>query len=490
MYQRPTKKRRIIKRVTVYSIMTSSVILLVAFLVFIIMGYRIDTDNGKIEQTALVQFASVPSNADVLVDGKKISAQTPTKTTLLEGKHTFLIKKPGYTSWTKTITVKSGTLTWLNYVQLIPLEYSATVQQTYTSLYNSLPAPDNKHIALQYEKDVPSFGIVDVTSEKVSSTDIVVDSSNYTDGVKSGVVHSFELVDWDQDGRYILVKHIYDNKKEWLVLDIKNTQTIKNITKSTSTDFDRLEFSGTSGNIFYGLYKGNISKLDISSDQPVSKALISSVQSFELYKTDVITYLGTIQNGDKIDRVVGLYREGDAEPHILRTIDSANTKTLNVATARYFDEDYVAISEGNKVTVLHGSYPSSGSQDSSSLEFQKLFTTASAVTRLTMSPTGDYVLAQYGGTLTSYEVEHERLNQFKVSDNANISYLRWLNPDHLYTAFDGKLQMLEFDGYNRVSINTSLPNQAVLLTPTGRYIYSIDKTEKGYVLQRVRLILP
>jgi len=470
--------------------MTTSVILIVTFLVFIIMGYRIDTDNGKIEQTALVQLASVPSSADVLVDGVKISAQTPTKTVVLEGEHNFLVKKPGYATWEKTLSVKSGTLTWLNYVRLIPLDHEASVQQTYSSMYGSLPAPDKKHLVLQYEKNLPSFGIVDVTSDKISSTNVTIDSSQYTDGSKTGVVHSFGLAEWDQDGRYILIKHTYGIKKEWLVIDIKNTQTIKNISKTTSIDFDRLEFSGTSGNIFYGLYGGNISKFDISSSQSVSKVLISGVTSFDLYKTDVITYIGNVNSGEKQSRVVGLYREGDAEPHILRTVDSLNKELLSIATARYFDEDYVAISEGNKITVFHGSYPSSGSQDSSSLELQTVFTTKSPVRQLSMSPTGDYVLAQYGGMLTSYEVEHDRLNEFKVSEDADMPNLKWLDADHVYAIFDGSLHMLEFDGGNMASINLATVGHAVLLTQTGRYLYSIGESEKGYALQRVRLTLP
>lgn len=490
MYQRPSKKRRIINRVAVYSIMTSSVILIVTFLVFIIMGYRLDTDNGKIERTALVQFDSVPSGADVMVDGKKISAQTPTKRTILEGEHTFLIQKPGYAPWTKTIFVKSGTLTWLDYARLIPLDYDVVVQETYSNLYNSSPSPNNKYIAIQQEEALPSFDIVDVTANKISSTNIVIENKDYSDGSKSGVKHSFEMIDWDQDGRYILIKHTFDDKKEWLVIDTKNAQNIKNITKSTSINFDKLEFSGTSGNIFYGLYEGKVIKFDIESIQPVPKVLISNVQSFDLYKTDVITYIGTTMSEDKIDRVVGLYREGDAEPHILRTVDSTNIKPLFVATARYFDEDYLTISEGNKVTVFHGSYPASGSDDSSSLIFKKLFTTPSDVTRLSMSPDGDYVLAQYGGKFTSHEVEHDRLNRFEVSGDANISKLKWLDEDHLFSVFDGKLHMFEFDGGNSVSINSALSDQAVLLTPTGRYLYSFDKSEKGYVLQRVRLTLP
>ncbi len=470
--------------------MTSSVILLVTFLIFVIMGYQIDTDSGKIERTALLQFASVPSGAEVRVDGKKLSAQTPTKSTVLEGTHTFEVKKTGYNTWKKTLSIKSGTLTWLDYVMLVPLKYDVAVQQTYTSLYKSLPAPDYKHIAIQQSNSAPTFDIVDVSSDKISSKQIIIPPDIYSDSVNKAVVHSFEIDSWDRDGRYILVKHIYGDKKEWIVLDIKNTQTIDNISKTMSMDFDKLTFSGTSGNVFYGLYSGNVSKFDISVSPTVPKVLISKVQNFELYKTDVVTYVGLGQADNSQDRVVGLYREGDAEPHILRTVDAVNRDELNVATARYFDEDYLAISEGNKVTVLNGSYPASGSQDGSSLAFKTVFSTPSAVTNLSFGATGDYVLAQSGGTMTSYGVEHELINQYKLSDDANMSNVKWLDTDHLWTSFDGRLHILDFDGQNSYAINPALTDQAALLTPSGRYLYSFSKNGDSYVLQRVRLTLP
>jgi hypothetical protein len=49
--------------------------------------------------------------------------------------------------------------------------------------------------------------------------------------------------------------------------------------------------------------------------------------------------------------------------------------------------------------------------------------------------------------------------------------------------------MREFDGANVNTINPVVAGQTVTLSENGRWMYSIGKTETGFSLQRVRMIL-
>jgi hypothetical protein len=70
-----------------------------------------------------------------------------------------------------------------------------------------------------------------------------------------------------------------------------------------------------------------------------------------------------------------------------------------------------------------------------------------------------------------------------------VAPLKWLDDDHLWSDYAGNLSMRDFDGLNAININTVATGYDVTLTHNERYLYSIGKTDTGYQLQRVRLVL-
>lgn len=67
--------------------MTILVITMATGFILLILDYRFNSDNGRIEQGALLQFATVPPGATITIDGKAVSVKTPGKSTVLTGRH-------------------------------------------------------------------------------------------------------------------------------------------------------------------------------------------------------------------------------------------------------------------------------------------------------------------------------------------------------------------------------------------------------------------
>jgi hypothetical protein len=64
---------------------------------------------SELEKSIVVHFTSVPSNAEVQVDGEYWgSTPTPALARLTPGPHTVVIKKPGFESWQRKITLAPG----------------------------------------------------------------------------------------------------------------------------------------------------------------------------------------------------------------------------------------------------------------------------------------------------------------------------------------------------------------------------------------------
>jgi hypothetical protein len=209
--------------------------------------------------------------------------------------------------------------------------------------------------------------------------------------------------------------------------------------------------------------------------------LVSNVQSFSMYEDNLFTYVGV--NDKKLPQA-GFYRDGQREANVIYTAKKADA-ALRVDTARHYNDNYIAISDGLQVTVYKGSYPSVVQTLSDTMDVVETFTTPVALTQLNFSPGGDYVFAQAGLAFSTYEVEYDRLSQAKVETSETSPHpLAWLDNAHLWTVYDGHLSMRDFDGTN---VHVIMPMEYgfdATLSQNGRYIYGVNKTDETYRLER------
>lgn len=489
MFQRSNKRQLLIRRIITYVVMVLAVIVIVAGTILFILGYRLDGDKGRFEQGALVQFDSKPNGADVKIDEKSINANTPSKQSVMAGIHAFAISKNGYQPWSKTLNVKAGTLEWLDYVRLVPTTLPVESVVSYAAVFGEKASPDNKWLLVQEKAEAPVFQLVDLRSSQVKTSMISLPDSLYTDATTQGVTHTFTIRSWDKDGRYVIVKHTFNDKSEYIVIDTQDPGTSVNVSTLLSVSLTELKFSGTSGNILYGLSDGVIRKLDLSG-ATISRGLVSNVKSFDLFDTNIITYTGT-DPLNAAHQLAGIYREGDELPHVLRTVNDLTTP-LSIALTRYYNDDYVAISEGLKVTVLKGNFPSSSDTLSESLKPYDQFKTAANVDTTSFSKIGDHLIVQSGLNYVSYEIEYMRQTGATVTTSETAPHtMQWLDDAYLWAVYDGHLSIREFDGTNIHVIMTMEPGYDATLSQNGKYLYGVAKASTGtsYQLQRVTMIL-
>ena len=87
------------------------ILLLVFFIIILIAviayarGYRINFDEGTVSSTGILSINSTPKPGRVYVNGQ-LKGATDVNLTLPHGRYTVEVKKDGYTSWTKSISLK------------------------------------------------------------------------------------------------------------------------------------------------------------------------------------------------------------------------------------------------------------------------------------------------------------------------------------------------------------------------------------------------
>lgn len=490
MFKKPSKKQFIIKRVLLAIVATVSVLVIVTVTIFFMLGYRLDSGNGRLEQGALLQFDSSPNGADVYVNGVLVSGKTATKQTIVAGSHTVKISKPGYETWTRTLTLEAGTLTWLDYIRLIPSVRTVEQVATYNNVFAFDVSPDLKWAILQEKQDIPLFRLLDLRSESVTSSDLTLPTTLYSDATAEGVAHAFSVYNWNSGGRYMLVKHSYKDQLEWLMVDTQDIGRSINITRLLSVGFTDVQFAGTNSTTLFGLTgDGVVRKLDISAGT-LSRSLITGVESFTVFNTNIISYIAKDATNPAL-RVAGVYRDGEESPWVLAAQERAD-ESLRIAAGRYYSDDFIVIANGAKLSVLLGAFPSAGSQTADSLRPYATTLLPAPTTALSVSEEGDFILAQSNDKFVSYELEHKRASTAVIALADGVTgarTLRWLDEAHVWSDDNANLTMRDFNGINAHSLMQVAPGFDASLSQNGRFIYGIGKTDTGYHLQRVKLVL-
>jgi hypothetical protein len=455
--------------------MTIAVAALVTFLVFVMLGYRFNRDTSTIEQGGLVQFATSPTNANVTIGKARLTSTTPTKITVNPGRYDVAMSKSGYLEWKKNVDVKAGEVLWLNYAQMVPKHIVTKLQTQFGAVSSALSAPNGDRYAIIQEAAKPVITFVDVTGDTPKSTSLTLPTTI----LPTGKTATFAVSKWANDSDRLLVDMAYDGTTEHLLVDRRDATKTVNLSKNYMPDISEIMFDPRSSDrLIIRNTKGELRTVN-TADGSLSAVIASAVSSMSLYGNDAIVI---VQSEPEGGQAVGYISLGSDKIRVLKRIASAN-KTL-ASLSDYFSEPHLAISVGTLIDVYRlSNLPSSQSEDSISMS--RLFTSdlPAPADYLSIRTSGRFVLAQYAGGVQTYDIELEKqtITSFKAPVT---SELRWIDKYHFYVTDGKQLEVLEFDGANPHRITNLSTNFDAVQSDNGKYIYTINATQKGYVIQQ------
>lgn len=486
MYHPRSKNKELIARVLTYSLMTISVVTIVTIALLYTLGYRFDTTDRQVELSGLVQFATMPPDAVVEIDGAAHSQTTPTKETVTSGVHEFVMWREGYETWRKSVTIEKGTLTWLNYTRLVPKQRTVETVDSLPTLSQTVASPDKRFMAAIADATKPTLTFYNLTADAVATTTLTMAAGDYSEANTVGVAHRFEIDQWDRAGRYLIVKHSYNDKIELLVVDRQGDTPVTNVTRSFDVPVTKAYFADNGGTLLYALVEGTVRKVNLR-DQTISVPLVSDVGELQVYGN----VIGYVKNIDLITgkRQVGIIKDGE-EPVVLYTSSSPTQIPVHIALSNYFHNDYVAVSDGANVTMYGGSFPTQQSERSK-LSQLGTFRFASDVAWLQLSPSGRFVIAQNAASYVSYDLERKELSPVAtLAGTGDPRPVEWLDDYYVWSDRSDVLTIREFDGANQHDISPVVSGFDATVTQNGRWLYSIGRHSDGQLqLQRVRMIL-
>jgi hypothetical protein len=482
MYRASSKRKELLRRIAVYSLMTFAVVGLVTLLVFMTLGYRYNQDEGLV-QTGLVQFGSQPSGAQVTIDGRDFGARTPSKASLEAGSHAITMQRDGYRQWQKTVDVMGGAVLWLNYARLFPTEMKPANVVSFATVSSTAVSPDAKWMLIAEDPASSTLQLVDLGQDNaIKPAQLSLPSTLYT-SPQEGESQRFELTKWDASSRYVLVKHSYGNQHEWLVVDTRDVGASQNITKLLDINASELIFSVNSASILYARIDNTVRRIDRGS-ATISKPLVENMAEFSLYGENIILFTRQ-PHAETGKREVGYYRGDDKKTYILGSYADYQGTPADIAISQYFGDTYVALSHDDRVDIFTGdlAHPD---------ELKRVVGTkiAGGAQHLSIVTAGRFVIAQNAATYVVYDLELKKSTTTKLQGSGDVTAeLRWLDGYNIWSDRGGVLRIYEFDGANQQEVMKVTPGFNVTLGPGERYLYGITQSNGKSHLTRVKMIL-
>ncbi len=472
-----SKRTQLALRFFTYGVMTVSVVVISALVLLFALGYRFDNTSLSFEQGGLMQFRSTPSAATIRLNDKQLNFRTPGKATVAAGKYDVAMNLNGYHSWSKTVDIERGQLLWLNYARFIPQNITTTSVREFDTLNGSLTSPNRRWIALQPTATDPNFIIADIRNQETPAfNEVSLPAASYTQ--RDAQPHTFEMVEWDLSGRYLLIRHTVADVEEFIRFDRENPAVAVNLS-AVYGPITRAQFAGNNGNVLYAIINNELRRVQVGNNE--TALLVSGATYFVVYRGDRLAFIA-----DRNDRrEVGMYRD-DRETLVA---DFALDTAVTVSLSAYFNKDYVAIGTGNTVTVYQDP---DETHNRPVAPFETFTIDQPSVEWLYFSNNGRFIVAQHQGSFTTYDLEladiHKRT--FESSQPVTRAF-KWLDDYYLWVDLDNSVRIVEFDGANERTITSAVTGQTVSLSDDGESLFSIGRNnaDQKLVLQRSQLVL-
>ena len=475
MNNRQSRKKQLVNRIFVYSLMTLTMLGLLVLFTYKILGYQYNFTTRMVERTGLIQFDSFPRLATVQIDGKPINTTTRTKASALPGIRQFSMSLAGYSDWQKTLDIKAGTVTWLDYARLVPMQKNIEELQNVGNLMTIGKSPDSRFMAGVSRNSTGDnlLMIIDFKdSLQPKLTEYPLPAELITQATEGkSIAQSFSVEGWDVGSRRVLIRHDYKGDltgSEWLWVDRERPLEVVNINKLTNLPITDAKH-GRDGQVYIQQSNGDVRNLDVDTGT-TSRPLLSNVIRFDIYDGNTIYYTGV--QGESI--IAGILKENSNVPIVLDSVNRSDEQSLKISVSRYFNQDTVAISKGMSVSVYRGDLPTNPQQKDVFMEkTYGTLTLSRPLGSLSSGRSGRFVIAEDAQGFVSYYLELKSISQ-QVKKHQDTQ-VRWLDDYHVWQADEaGMMVMQEFDGVNSHQLMSIASQYDALLTSDGKFVYAFD----------------
>ena len=445
------KRRQSFRVIISEFFMVMAVIVTVIILAFLVSGYWLNSDL-KVERQGMIQVSSIPTGADLDIDGESSWLQrTNTSKILASGEHTVTISKEGYDTWTKTVNISEGLFYRQHYPRLFLQDRTTEKALDTKNTIFATVSPDRDKLLLV--GDTSEWQVVNLKDDTLEPKKLNLSESlpgvslaeDATVGLFSGKVLT---ADWDRDGHHVLFKIDNAGTTEWALIDVENAKNSLNLSKEFGANFSAVEILDNSASNLLAIQNGNLHKIDIPG-KLISAILVGNVTDLDHYENEIIFSAVDETKGN----IVGLFKIGDNKITELET----STEPIKVAISKFYDEMYITTLQGNQAKL-----------------FKKIDFAPVANFELSFSPNvievghnGEFITMYTDSRIATLDMETTGVREWTTAG----STFGWLDNDMIYSVANGELIVYDFDGFNRRVVAKNVSDHFPVAISDNKWLY-------------------
>lgn len=479
----PKKQRRhAIMLYTGYVFIGIAVLISTMVLLYQASGFGINS-KGQVVQNGLVFMSTQPNPADIYLNGVKNKAQTNTRLSIPAGEYEVRLARQGYHDWTRNINVLGGDVQNYDYPFLFPKQLEPKAEVDYeVSPGLATQSRDRRWLMVQQNPTSSSFDVYDLQIELQMVAETITIPSGLLTPANGN--QSWEVIQWANNNRHVLIKRTYGSGYEYLLIDRVNVGESLNLNNTLNTSPVQLTLIDNKFDQFHILSATNeLSRATIQEPAPVS--VLKDVISYKSYGTKRIIY-ATTQDADA-GKVNIRILDGE-EIYGIREFAAGGTYSLEIAD--YRGSQYVVLASSIENIVYIYLDP----VDQLSDPKVKIPAAIRALRvpnagYVSFSPTARYIMAQSGNRYGVYDIFLKRAYVYTINDpiDAPQTHSTWMDGDRLTYISNGKQLVFDFDGRNFQPLAAANVAQGAFFSQDYRYVFGFAPNANVTQLNRTGL---
>jgi hypothetical protein len=472
----PRRKRAHSTRLMIgYVLVAIAIGLGTVVLVYSAYGYGVDTKTGDVVQNGLLFIDSKPGGANIYLNKKSINQTSSARLVLPAGDYDLLLKKAGYRSWERKLTLDEHSIARYVYPFLFPVKPVTASLKTYTSappLFTE--SPDHRWVLVQTpptaEKPA-NFDEFDINSLTKPPLAVQLPAGVLTNTALPG--SALKEVEWSTDNNHLLLLHTFAGGSEFIVLDRNDPPKSFNVNKLFGVNPTKVALRDKKiGQLYIYQKDGGIVSLGNTDNGILAAPILRHVLEFKPYGNNIINYV-TDTNVPAGHVQARIWDNGHSYP--LYTFQAGNKYLID--TASYSGHTYyVAGSSGSERINLYKDPLNDIRNPAVKKALPMLTLQADGANKVSFSDNARFIALEGGQNFAVYDLETDGHYSYTLKTPL-AAQPEWMDGHRLIAASQGSVFVMDYDATNQqllVPTATSLGgffnrdyNQMYTLAPSG-----------------------
>lgn len=473
-----------------YFLIGLAVLIATIILLYLVFGFAYK--KGEVVQNGLIFVSSTPHPANIYLDGQLDKHQTNSRFNLQEGRYNLMLKRDDYRPWQRDIQITGGKVVHFDYPFLFPVTLASSDIKSYTVAPEfAASSLDKRWLLVGTAGTVNTFELFDTKDPKaVTNSTITLPQTLLTPYAGK---QTWQYVEWANDNKHVILKHVFGNNYEYVLLDRTAPASSVNLTKAFGVNPSELHLINRKYDQYY-LYNTKtqvISKATLGQPKPVT--YLDHVLAYKSYSDDTMLYAAAA--GPDGDGMVKLKLQQGNKTYALTSFPAGTHYVVQLA--KYDGDMYVVAgaAKTNRVYIYKNPVAQLTNQKAPKAVPVSVLEVPSP-DFVSFSDNARFIMAEHGTNFAVYDVEDEQ--DFAYNAPADPldrpqKHATWMDGNRLMYVSQGSVVVFDYDNNNRQTLVAARPAYEPAFDSSYRTLYAFMPAKdnaKQTVLAATPLLTP